>query len=121
MGHSIAEDLQEKLLGALTDLPLEKAVQLSMDGPNVNLKCFRGMQDYLQKNNQVQCLNLGTCVLHTVHNAYRAGVVASKWGLENVLSSLNAMFHDAPARREDFTTVTSQETFPPELCSTSLG
>ncbi|KAL1476946.1 hypothetical protein MTO96_036125 [Rhipicephalus appendiculatus] len=112
MGHSTAEDHQEKLLGALTDLPLEKAVQLSMDGPNVNLKCFRGMQDYLQKNHQVQCLNLGTCGLHTVHNAYRAGVVASKWGLENLLSSLNAMFHDAPARREDFTTVTSQETFP---------
>lgn len=97
MGHSTAEELQEKLLGALTDLPLEKTVQLSMDGPNVNLKCFRGMQDYLQKNHQVQCLNLGTCGLHTIHNAYRAGVVASKWGLENLLSSLSAMFHDAPA------------------------
>ncbi|CAN8021727.1 unnamed protein product [Ixodes persulcatus] len=112
MGHSTAEDLQEKLLAALADLPLVKAVQLSMDGPNVNLKCFRGMQEYLRRNHQVQCLDLGTCGLHTIHNAYRAGLVASKWGLENLLSSLNAIFHDAPARREDFSTVTGQTTFP---------
>nr|XP_037269779.1 uncharacterized protein LOC119161427 [Rhipicephalus microplus] len=112
VGHSTAEDLQEKLLGALEDLPLARAVQLSMDGPNVNLKCFRGMQEYLQQNHQVQCWDLGTCGLHTIHNAYRAGVLASKWGLENLLSSLSAIFHDAPARREDFSTVTGQVTFP---------
>ncbi|KAL3207145.1 hypothetical protein MRX96_010462 [Rhipicephalus microplus] len=117
MGHSTAEDLQEKLLGALEDLPLARAVQLSMDGPNVNLKCFRGMQEYLQQNHQVQCLDLGTCGLHTIHNAYRAGVVASKWGLENLLSSLSAIFHDAPAQREDFSTVTGQVTFPLNFAS----
>ncbi|KAH8031778.1 hypothetical protein HPB51_020849 [Rhipicephalus microplus] len=117
MGHSTAEDLQEKLLGALEDLPLARAVQLSMDGPNVNLKCFRGMQEYLQQNHQVQCLDLGTCGLHTIHNAYRAGVVASKWGLENLLSSLSVIFHDAPARREDFSTVTGQVTFPLSFAS----
>ncbi|KAL3225739.1 hypothetical protein MRX96_049147 [Rhipicephalus microplus] len=117
MGHSTAEDLQEKLLGALEDLPLARAVQLSMDGPNVNLKCFRGMQEYLQQNHQVQCLDLGTCGLHTIHNAYRVGVVASKWGLENLLSSLSAIFHDAPARREDFSTVTGQVTFPLNFAS----
>ncbi|KAH7978067.1 hypothetical protein HPB49_004355 [Dermacentor silvarum] len=97
MGHSTAEDLQEKLLAALADLPLAKAVQLSMDGHNVNLKCFREMWEYLQQNHQVQCLDLGTCGLHTIHNAYRAGVVASKWGIENLLSSLSVIFHDAPA------------------------
>ncbi|KAL3205778.1 hypothetical protein MRX96_052930 [Rhipicephalus microplus] len=117
MGHSTAEDLQEKLLGALEDLPLARAVQLSMDGPNVNLKCFRGMQEYQQQNHQVQCLDLGTCGLHTIHNAYRAGGVASKWGLENLLSSLSAIFHDAPARREDFSTVTGQVTFPLNFAS----
>ncbi|KAL3216920.1 hypothetical protein MRX96_032708 [Rhipicephalus microplus] len=79
MGHSTAEDLQEKLLGALEDLPLARAVQLSMDGPNVNLKCFRGMQEYLQQNHQVQCFDL--------------------------------------ARREDFSTVTSQVTFPLNFAS----
>lgn len=78
MGHSTAEDLQEKLLGALADLTLAKAVQLSMDGPNVNLTCLMGMQEYLQQNYQVQCLDLGSCRLHTICNTYRVGLVASK-------------------------------------------
>lgn len=112
MGHSKAEDIEEKLLSALEPLPLEKIVQLSMDGPNVNLKAFRLVQEHLQQNYQVRCLDLGSCGLHTVHNAYKAGVAASKWGLDFLLSSLSTLFHDAPARREDFTTVTGQTLFP---------
>ncbi|KAK8770087.1 hypothetical protein V5799_013448, partial [Amblyomma americanum] len=52
MGHARAEDLQEKLLGTLEPLPLHKIVQISMDGPNVNLKALRGLQEHLQKNYQ---------------------------------------------------------------------
>ncbi|XP_077484032.1 uncharacterized protein LOC144094048 [Amblyomma americanum] len=112
MGHSRAEDIQEKLLNALDCLPLSKIVHLSMDGPNVNLKCFKNLQSHLQNNYQVQCLELGTCGLHTLHNAYRAGVGASKWCLDTLLSSLSGLFHDAPARRDDFASVTGQTTYP---------
>lgn len=110
MGHCTAEDTQQKLLSVLEELPLQNVVQLCTDGPNVNLKCFRELQGYLQQGHQVQCLDLGTCGLHTLHNAYRAGIVASKWGLDSLLSGLSALFHDAPAR--DFCTVTGQTTFP---------
>lgn len=61
---------------------------------------------------QVRCLDLSNCGLHTVHNVYKAGIAASKWGLDFLLSSLNTLFHDAPTRREDFTTVTGQTVFP---------
>lgn len=83
-----------------------------MDGPNVNLKLFRSLQADLRENYQVQCVDLGTCGLHTIHNAYRAGVVASKWGLDVLLSSLSMLFDNSPARREDFTVITGQSTFP---------
>lgn len=112
MGHSTAEDIQEVLLRALEPLPLGKIIQISMDGPNVNLKFFRNMQVHLQEHHQVQCVDLGTCGLHTIHNAFRAGVVASKWGIDILLTSLSALFRDSPARREDFSTVTNQDTFP---------
>ncbi|KAM7298551.1 uncharacterized protein ISCGN_019145 [Ixodes scapularis] len=112
MGHSTAEDIQEVLLRALDPLPLGKIIQISMDGPNVNLKFFRNMQVHLQEHHQVQCVDLGTCGLHTIHNAFRAGVVASKWGIDILLTSLSALFRDSPARREDFFTVTNQDTFP---------
>lgn len=44
MGHATADDIPEKLLSALEPLPLAKIVQVSMDGPNVNLKLFGGLQ-----------------------------------------------------------------------------
>lgn len=62
MGHSIADDIEEKLLSTLEPA---KIIQISMDGPNVNLKFFRGLQEHLQQNYQVQCVDLGTCGLHT--------------------------------------------------------
>ncbi|CAN7945535.1 unnamed protein product [Ixodes hexagonus] len=112
MGHSTAEDIQGKLLSALEPLPIEKILQISMDGPNVNLKFFKNFQAHLQQTYQVQCVDIGTCGLHTMHNAYRAGITASKWGIDCLLSSLSALFEGSPARREDVSTVTGQETFP---------
>ena len=38
LGYSSAEDLKAKLLNSLQKLSLPKILQLSMDGPNVNLK-----------------------------------------------------------------------------------
>ncbi|CAN7940621.1 unnamed protein product [Ixodes hexagonus] len=115
MGHSTAEDIQGKLLSALEPLPLEKILQISMDGPNVNLKFFKNFQAHLQQTYQVQCVDIGTCGLHTMHNDYRTGITASKWGIDCLLSSLSALFEGSPARREDFSTVTGQETFPPKF------
>lgn len=53
MGHARAEDLQEKLLGALEPLPLHNVVQISMNGPSVNLEVFKGLQERLQKLGQL--------------------------------------------------------------------
>lgn len=41
MGHATADDIQEKLLNSLEPLPLSKVLQISMDGPNVNLEVFQ--------------------------------------------------------------------------------
>ncbi|XP_049270810.1 uncharacterized protein LOC125758087 [Rhipicephalus sanguineus] len=112
MGHATADDIEDELLKALEPLPLAKILQVSMDGPNVNLKFFRSFQKHLHENYQVNCLDLGTCGLHVVHNAYRAGVTASKWGLDILLSSLGVLFQDSPARREDFSMVTGKTMFP---------
>ncbi|XP_077484977.1 uncharacterized protein LOC144095035 [Amblyomma americanum] len=112
MGHATAEDIKDELLSALEPLPLAKILQISMDRPNVNLKFFKMLQSHLQQNFQVHCLDLGTCSLHTVYNAYKAGVIASKWGLDTLLSSLSALFEDAPARRHDFSALTGKAVFP---------
>lgn len=38
MGHATAENLEEHIVKQAGDLGLHKLLQLSMDGPNVNLK-----------------------------------------------------------------------------------
>ncbi|KAH8036172.1 hypothetical protein HPB51_018586 [Rhipicephalus microplus] len=88
-----------------------------MDGPIVNLEAFRGLQEHLHNNYQVRGLDLGSCSLHTVHNVYKAGLMASKWRLDILLSSVSRLFLDAPARREDFVAVTGQSLFPLKLCA----
>ncbi|KAH7965022.1 hypothetical protein HPB49_002872 [Dermacentor silvarum] len=83
-----------------------------MDGPNVNWSLFNKLQQHMKNDFQVQCLDIGSCGLHTVHNAYKAGMYATSWPVDIFLSSLFSLFHDAPARREDFVAETGSKLFP---------
>ncbi|CAN8023246.1 unnamed protein product [Ixodes persulcatus] len=112
MGHSTADDLMKNLTEALASFRMSKIVQLSMDGPNVNWSLFHKFQQHMKNDFQVQCLDIGSCGLHTVHNAYQAGMHATGWPVDTYLSSLFSLFHDAPARREDFIRETGSSVFP---------
>lgn len=112
MGHSTADDRMKNLTEALASFRMSKIVQLSMDGPNVNWSLFHKFQQHMKNDFQVQCLDIGSCGLHTVHNAYKAGMHATGWPVDTYLSSLFSLFHDAPARREDFIRETGSSVFP---------
>lgn len=112
MGHSTADDLLKNLTEAFASFPMSKIVQLSMDGPNVNWSLFHKFQQHMKNDFQVQCLDIGSCGLHTVHNAYKGGMHATGWPVDTYLSSLFSLFHDAPARREDFVRETGNSVFP---------
>ncbi|GBO13657.1 Signal transducer and activator of transcription 5B, partial [Araneus ventricosus] len=40
--------------------------------------------------------------LHIMHNAFKAGCIASTWGIVDFLTSLYYLFENSPARRDDF-------------------
>ena len=61
-------------------------------------------------------LNVGSCGLHTLHNAFKAGLVASGFDIGSLLSSVHWLFKDSPARRDDFQTITGCDTFPLAYC-----
>ena len=48
MGHATAQDLLDEVLKQ--ELPLYKVVQLGMDGPNVNKKLYRLLNEHLEVN-----------------------------------------------------------------------
>ncbi|XP_058628346.1 uncharacterized protein LOC131538490 [Onychostoma macrolepis] len=86
-----------------------------MDGPNVNFKFFELLQsDLNEMYGGAQLVSVGSCGLHTLHNAFKAGF--SMWQVEKLLRSMHTLFNNVPARREDYVTVTKSSVFPLSFC-----
>ena len=85
-----------------------------MDGPNVSCKLHELCMEHTVAVDvhTPKLLNVGSCSLHSVHNAFKTGAHASGWGVESVLSALHWLFSDSPARREGYTTITCSQIFP---------
>ena len=82
------------------DLNLVNIFQLSMDGPNINWAFYDLLQQDIstEANSRPSLLNLGSCGLHVMHNAFKSGATASGWETSSTLSSANNLFKDAPVR-----------------------
>ncbi|KAG0412027.1 hypothetical protein HPB47_010844 [Ixodes persulcatus] len=53
-----------------------------MDGPNVNLKFLRSLKEELRASDtNHQILDIGSCGLHVVNGAFKAGHAATHWDL----------------------------------------
>ena len=117
MGHASAEDMLRKLESASSCLNRKGLLQLSMDDPNVNWKLFNLLQLDLEETCDVKMLNIGSCGLHQLHNAFRTGSDASDWAIEKFLSSIYWLFKDTPARRDDFVAETGSSISPLKFCS----
>ena len=118
MGHSTHKDILENFESCVQGLDITKLTQVSMDGPNVNLKFLNVLQKQRAENQLSQLVDIGTCNLHIVHGAFQAGAVASDWGLKGVLKGVFNLLHDSPARCDDFISVTGGTLFPMNFCET---
>ncbi len=105
MGHSSAQDIAEKMNNLLSEIGIKNLVQISMDGPNVNWKVFEILQNQVQNDAGKSLINIGSCGLHILHNAFRNGCKSTGWEVEHGLYSLYCLFHECPARHEDLGTV----------------
>ncbi|KAL2098417.1 hypothetical protein ACEWY4_007624 [Coilia grayii] len=115
MGPSTAQDLLSHLKECVDKLNLRDLVSISMDGPSVNWKVFDLFQkDQAAQFGGVQLICVGSCGLHTLHNAFKCGFNA--WQLDKLLRAMHTLFHNVPARREDFITVTKSSVFPLSFC-----
>jgi len=59
-------------------------------------------------------VSVGSCGLHTLHNAFKSGF--TMWQLDKLLRAMHTLFHNVPARREDYSTVTKSTIFPLLFC-----
>ena len=118
LGHATAKDLLEKFNEGTENLPYGKMSQVGMDGPNVTKKMYKDLVAERKGDaDRPDLLDLGTCGLHTVHNALQCGEKATDWNLDKTLKAFWRLFHETPARRADFVALTGCTEFPPEWCA----
>lgn len=99
----------------LTQLNLRNMWSISMDGPNVNWKFIELIQkEHAEQFGGSQLVMVGSCGLHTLHNAFKCGF--TMWEMEKLLRALHYLFHNTPARREDYTKLTESSEFPLAFC-----
>lgn len=117
LGHASANDLLNKLTPFIEKFSQRKILQLSMDGPNVNWSVHKQLQMNIEKSTGgMKMLEIGSCGLHILHNAFQRGHAATQWEIKSFLTSLFFLFHDSPARREDFLKIARSTAFPLKFC-----
>ena len=79
---------------------------MSSDGPNVNLKFLDNLREQRRDQNLKELLEIGTCGLHIVHNAFKHGGKASGWSIDKILAAMYKIFDQAASRRGDYERLT---------------
>ncbi len=121
MRAASSNDLLAHFKEGLAELPLNKMLQVSMDGPNVNWKFIQLLEEDLwmkpgTPQNFPRFLNLGSCGLHVVHGAFNTGHDKAGWTLHTALSNAYWLFKDSSVRRAAFQALSGQDTFPKKFC-----
>ena len=94
----------------LSDLKLEKLLQISMDGPNVNWDVLKCHSQYREEKELTQLVIIGSCGLHVVNGAFRTGMKETNWDIHKVLHAVWKLFDESPAKER------SSEVFPLHFC-----
>ena len=81
--------------------PLEKEKLLQ-----VHLLFLKILAEKCKDEELSQLIDLGTCGLHTAHNAFKHGEKASDWQLKKLMSSMSKIFHEALGRCTNYKIVT---------------
>lgn len=116
-----ALDLKDGLIKAVGDTSLlNKIIQVSMDGPAVNFSMHKSLSLELsqQHPHNAVLLEIGSCGLHNIHGAFKAGIEALKWGIVEFLRFLFFLFENSPTRRGKYASDTLSTLFPLQFCST---
>ena len=117
MGHSTRTDLYLEFSSALKEFDGIKLLQISMAGPNVNLKFLNDIDCTKDRvgNEQHELIFIGTCGLHVTHGAFKTGAESTDWKLKKVIKAAFQILHDSPARCEDYKSIPGCVFTPTEL------
>lgn len=90
LGHSKSENLLSGVIAALedighsTDSDLSKLLQISMDGPNVNLRFYTEFLQMYESQFEKKLVQTGVCSLHVLSGALQHGLKQTNWNLPSI-------------------------------------
>ena len=102
----------------ISDLNLNKILQVSMDCPSVNLKFHKDVQSNHKELELPKRIDIGSCPLHTIHGAFKTGVESTDWEIKKPFKGCFTLLHDSPARRSDYTSIAGSTVFLLSFCAT---
>ena len=84
-GSAKAEKILQTFEKSMNKFNLESFIQISSDGPNVNLHFLGLVAEKREPEEVPPLIQLGTCCLHTIHGSMKAWVKNSNWNLGKFL------------------------------------
>lgn len=114
MRHATAEDLIKQINDAIDSVNLSKGhiVMLGSDGPNVNKKVARLLNDELKLSRGKGLIDIGTCNIHVMHNAFLKGLEELGSNCTDLCVALKYFFKDKPSRWDDFQKIQKELDIP---------
>ena len=105
LGHCKPDDLLEHFTKLTKKLKSENLYQISVDGPNVNKKFYENFSRKFGDEICHKLIDIGSWSLQIIHGAFGAGTEQSEWQLKKFLKGAFTVFHNSPACREDYESV----------------
>ena len=88
IGRSTTDDVLETFQNRISKVDESKVMQVSSDGPNVNLAFLKKYASLREEKELDPLIDLGTFGLHVVHSSMKAGAKASEWELQKLLKAM---------------------------------
>lgn len=106
-GHAEGATVAGRMMETLQEdgVKLQNLSCLSSDGPNVNKTIWMHVQKELTDAGHNGLIQIGSCNIHVVHNAFRAALCEFGKDAEELAIDLHTFFKLSAARREDFSAV----------------
>jgi hypothetical protein len=114
IGHATAQIIADHLLRAIDNANLLKKnlVAVASDGPNVNKKVWKLINEEVKTVRGVGLVDIGTCSLHIVHNAFLKGLDKLGEKSSELVLLVYHFFDGWPSRWEDFEEIQGKKKVP---------
>ena len=116
-GHATHQDLLKQVCDRMKQLDVNKLLQISVDGLSVNHKFLEEVWKERKGDEQHQLINIGSCGLHAIHDDFKTSAENAECNIKETLKGAFQVFHNSPARRDDFESMTGMKVYPLLFCA----